>query len=388
MSIYHLRPLETGGVQSRQGLGFQDQVAAGFCLDMIIDDRLEEVWCETQDDITLLWRIKGQTKVEFVQVKGELGRLWSVARLCDREGKGIGHSIIEKSLAHDRCTEPTCFRIVTKRPVQAELRILTDPLHAFTLDAFREVLTADEFRSLIEGELTTLIDNVVQRVGGYISENGHGVEFWLRNATWDERHSDDAVKNANLIKLRRILEREGHFLAYDQIDDIYNQLVWRVWQAGMADYRTDPQGKRLRRGDVIAWLQRTASALQHPARRLGGKRVREKMEAAELLPDAIEAALIDRRFYRREVLKPKYLKVTDIGLVESKVTATLRELRSQLDSGLFRDLGGSFHSLCLEKLSELQGSIRSDVPPPLAFLHGCMYDIADRCLHRFTKART
>ena len=76
-SIFDLPPLETGGVESREGLAFQDHVAAGFCLEMLLDPTLEEVWCETQDDITLIRKPNGKIQVEFVQVKrNENDQLW------------------------------------------------------------------------------------------------------------------------------------------------------------------------------------------------------------------------------------------------------------------------------------------------------------------------
>src|SRR5688572_27416124 len=97
-SIYSLPPLETGGTRSRQGLAFQDHIAVGFCLDMLIDPELAEVWCETQDDITLLWRREAGLVVEFVQAKShELNQLWSISELCKREGARAGTSIIERS---------------------------------------------------------------------------------------------------------------------------------------------------------------------------------------------------------------------------------------------------------------------------------------------------
>jgi hypothetical protein len=66
-SIRDLPPLETGGVIARNGFNLQDHVAAGYCIDMLApDSQLKEVWCERQDDITLLW---SDGTVEFVQVK-------------------------------------------------------------------------------------------------------------------------------------------------------------------------------------------------------------------------------------------------------------------------------------------------------------------------------
>ena len=80
-SIRELPPLEEGGTEARKGFHFQDHVAAALCIDMLDDPSLLEVWCETQDDITLIWRlaqaatkadrndVSSDERVEFVQVK-------------------------------------------------------------------------------------------------------------------------------------------------------------------------------------------------------------------------------------------------------------------------------------------------------------------------------
>jgi hypothetical protein len=81
-SIRELPPLETGGMEARQGIGLQDHVAAGFCISMITDPELVEVWCERHDDITLVWQTSEGEQIEFVQVKGnEHNQLWSVSLL-------------------------------------------------------------------------------------------------------------------------------------------------------------------------------------------------------------------------------------------------------------------------------------------------------------------
>ena len=59
-SIHDLPPLETGGIVARKGFSFQDHVAVGFILEMYENENLEQVWCETQDDITLIWRKNGK----------------------------------------------------------------------------------------------------------------------------------------------------------------------------------------------------------------------------------------------------------------------------------------------------------------------------------------
>ena len=54
-SIFDLKPLEHGGEDARQGFGFQDHVAAGLCIDMMLDGSIKEIWCETHDDITVIF---------------------------------------------------------------------------------------------------------------------------------------------------------------------------------------------------------------------------------------------------------------------------------------------------------------------------------------------
>ena len=50
-----LPPLEEGGVIARIGFSYQDEVAAGYCLQTVCSGATyQEVWCETHDDIALL----------------------------------------------------------------------------------------------------------------------------------------------------------------------------------------------------------------------------------------------------------------------------------------------------------------------------------------------
>ena len=93
-SIRDLKPLETGGVVARVGMGLQDHVAAGFCIRMLSDPSVLEVWCERQDDVTLLWSDgKGKERVEFVQVKST-DQAWTPKNLCAGEP-----SVLERLLA-------------------------------------------------------------------------------------------------------------------------------------------------------------------------------------------------------------------------------------------------------------------------------------------------
>jgi hypothetical protein len=95
-SIHDLPPLEQGGPIARAGFLYQDHIGARFCIEMLRNTKLAAVWCETLDDITLIWTDCGEATAEFVQVKSnDLGQMWSVALLCD----GGKASIVARSLA-------------------------------------------------------------------------------------------------------------------------------------------------------------------------------------------------------------------------------------------------------------------------------------------------
>lgn len=179
-SIHDLPPIETGGVEARQGFSFQDHVAAGYCLDMLRDESLTQVWCESQDDITLIWQADGSVRVEFVQVKkSEPNRLWSVSLLCARD-KGCGSSILEKSLAYDRVfAETRSFGIVTARPLIQELKCLALPIDA-------------DDRKPDAKAMQGLLKKLETKVGDYLSLCGNGCRFWALNTVWDVRHSEDS----------------------------------------------------------------------------------------------------------------------------------------------------------------------------------------------------
>lgn len=379
-SIHELPPLETGGVEARRGFGIQDHVGARFCLELLDNPHLRQVWCETQDDLTLIWNKNGQDDVEFVQVKGdEFDQLWSVAKLCERKRKNgqvvVGSSILERSLVYDRCSEPCCFRLVTTRPVQNELKPLTYAL-------------GSHGRSSSQGSIESLIPLVGDRVGNFKSENNNGHDYWVSHAVWEEIHSFESIKNENLLKLSRLVEAEEEHLFSDQLDEWYQILLTVVHNAALARWRDDPERKKFKKANFVIWFRRELTQMVHPTVIGGGRLVREKMARANLPTDVIATANDQRRRYREETLKQQYLKTRDMRLVEDEVIANLHALRSQLDAGIITDSGVEFHARCLQRLSDVRSELPLSIPPPLVFLHGCMYNIVDRCLHRFVRAET
>lgn len=378
-SVHTYRPLEFGGYQNRRGLLFQDHVAAGFCIDMLSEKEINEVWCEGQDDITLIWRNGGQEEVEFVQVKDyRLSHLWSIAELCKQPKKKGSKSekeasILEKSLSRDCFLEPCRFRIVTSLGVKDDLNPLTYPFGA-------------PARTPEKDRLAALLDGTGRRLPDLKSPNGMDVFGWLTRTIWDIRHSTQAVENANKLALEDYLDGESFFLGLDQVDELYSKLVKKVQEVAVADWWANADAKKLRQVDFAAWLADSVEAILHPATKGGGKKLRQKMQAACLPADYIGTAYEQRRLYRQALMNAPYLKLIDRETVVGEVKAYLLGLRNQLDNDDLPDNGVDFHSRCLSRLDDLQRTLPANPPVPISFLQGCMYDITDRCLHRFTKA--
>lgn len=375
-SIRDLLPLDQGGIEARNGFALQDHIAAGFCIDMLTNSTIKEIWCENQDDITIIWDTGQGELVEFVQVKGSgLNQLWTVAKLCEPQAKthGAGLCILEKSLAQDRCTERVRFRLVTTRDVDNDLRILTLPIGA-----------PGRSDSKGSAKFKTLHTSLKSRVSQYKSSNGNDCVYWAQNVYWDVRHTEDAVKNENILKLNKTLQSRSTFLAIDQINELYIKLLKKVWDAALARPDVAPHEKRIHERIFKAWLAREVMAISAPS---GGAaaRVQQKMAAANLSHDTVLAALSQRQFYRSELLRPKYMKLDDLRLVEAEVLALMQRLKSQLDNGVLDDNGIAFHNHCLAELEGLRVNLPIERSPTSAFLQGCMYDITGRCLHRFRR---
>ena len=378
-SIFDLEPLEHGGEDARQGFGLQDHVAAGLCVDMMLDASIKEVWCETHDDITLLFEPDSSKElhVEFIQVKAhEFDQLWSVAKITAREsqgnGKAPGKCIVEKSLANDRCKEPCCFRMVTARPVMDELEVLN-------------LLRGSEARTKAAKQLAEVAKALMGKLKGLRSPNRNDAAFWARETYWQIAHDAAAEKCRNLERLHKVVDSNGHLIAPDQLEELYMRLVRKVWDAGTARYRKVPEEKKLKRADLLAWLKERLDQMLHPAQ-VPGKRLEEKMARALLPTDVVQTALEHRSFYLLEIRRPKYLDVGDRPLLEGEISACLLALRSKLDAGELTDSGTQFHSRCLQQVDAIPSTIGCSKKIPKSFLYGCMYNITDRCLHRFTRA--
>lgn len=365
-SIFEVGPLEQGGPIARTGFLYQDHVAARFCIQMLHDETLEEVWCEALDDITLLWRLKGNVVVEFVQVKAaDLSQMWSVALICEGEKK----SLIAKSLAQHRCSEPCIFRIVTRIGVQQDLKILIQRREA-------------PERCIGNPDVRALHRKIGKDLNGVHSVAGWSPSNWLERTLWDVAESEAAVELFNLHELDRWLEKEGEPLFSDQREELYGRILARVWKAS-ALLHTQHAEKKLKRVAFRSWMLAEVQRIKGQAPSKTGKNLLDKMTKAQIPQGTIDNALSLRLAYRSRSLDPKYQQEESYKTAELELIAHLNHLVAELDTEIIQASGPAFHTTCLGAVKAVQSQY-SDVQ--LSFLQGSMYSMTDRCRHRFLKA--
>jgi hypothetical protein len=289
-SIFDVGSLEKGGVVARQGFDFQDHVAVRFCLEMLVsvitnegadddasdsgsssgagDAAIVEVWCEDQDDITLIWRISNEDitahnaddlptssparfTVEFVQVKNShADEYWTLSELTKAEAGG--KSLIEKMLLNDRVVEPCQFRLVTNAHVNTKLQILKES---------RDALSRKN-----SNKLSSLKIDLKAKLPGILSENQHTTDFWVENVLWEVPSGSSHLKTQNLQTLRDLTETGFDFpLRNQEAKYLYNQLLTEVKEAASAPQevsgRPNPT-KRIKCARLLKWLKGSINTLK------------------------------------------------------------------------------------------------------------------------------
>jgi Cap4 dsDNA endonuclease len=382
-SYRDLQPLERGGIRARRGFNYQDHVSVRFCLQMLTESTLLEVWCEHLDDVLLVWQENESEVFEFVQVKQyDLDQLWSVAKLVQPDKKvktemtdehaetktdQLPSSILEKSLANDRGREPCRFRLVTSLKPKKILAQLTLPLS-------HSVRCGVAFEKLTE-ELVTKLPHAR-------SGNGNDAAFWAKRTTWEVHDSSETLKLKNLDALRRFGEQHGKNLQEDQWNEIYNKVLQRVQDASLQLEEYDSRSQRLLKAEFTVWLQTAIDEASRPSQMIGGGLLR-KLEDVNL-GDRLQHAGEQRMSYRRRTLESGYFDLAPRDDVEAAVRHVLNNLIVQLDAGQLEP-GLPFYTLCLTELKELAKGLPGQSFTWPSLLEGYMYDITQRCVHRFGK---
>lgn len=373
-SVDVAKPIEEGGPDARKGFNYQDEIAVSFLLDMMEDESVVKIHCETHDDILIVLAIEDEEQncAEYVQVKAtEPSQLWTVATICQRKERKEGTSVIERSLAHDCHEEHSRFRILTMRQVSPELKILTNPVGSVGREPSCDGLKV----------LKKAID---EKRPGLVSPKGNDSAFWLDNCHWDERHSEESIRNSNCFHVFSISSTQGNTILPDAVDSILDDM--RVWvkKAGAAKWDPDRDKKIITREKLIAWWDQRVAELTSAGGASGGKLVR-KMKAAYLPQDVINLAVDLRRRYTRSLRTQRYADDENTEELLSRVRAEAISLRSRYIAGQLEVDPPSFHALCLDRMDVINSERPRGEPDRSSFLKGCLYDIADRCLLRFER---
>lgn len=376
-SLRERRPLDEGGPIARSGFNYQDEIAVGFFIEMLESDSLAEICCETHDDIVLLRTLgasHGQ-QAEFVQVKSNaLDKLWSVADLCERKKGSKGTSIFEISLARDQYAEESKFRLVTLRDVNNVLEVLTFPIGANGRQPGSERMKA-------------LAAELEARCPATTSAKGNGHPYWLQNCTWDVRHDERTVCNDNMRRLLILSSQEARGLLPDTAETLLLEL--RAWakDAGAAKWEPDRSKKSISRQQLRAWWERRTQELASGISVASGGKLAAKMDAAGFPSDMVGLALAIRRRYGEFSRSSRYMESAETEELRGRVQSEVMMLRAQYASGALNVDGIDFHALLLGRMDAINRERREGSEDRAAFLQGCMYDIADRCLLQFARAQ-
>jgi hypothetical protein len=368
-SIHEPVQTEQGGPAARQGFAFQDRVAVSCCLEMLENESIAAVWCETYDDILILWSVSGGETAEFVQVKNEQpNQLWTLALLYSRDGAKSGTSVFERSLARDQFAEPSLFRIVTSRDVNAALA----PMKLERNHTDRAT-TTDWFTETVEAIMNALPD------AKYLS--GRDCPYWLARSLW-EVYSDGELDHQNKWRIHKVLEQLGFTPSSDECNETYLGLLATVKEAAEHPW-AEREKRKIQRDSLIVRLREFADPF--PASK-NSERLSKKMERIALDQTYIENAQTMARHFRQRFRESQYIGSLDRGTVESKVTKCLHDLRVRLDSGELQDTALDFYSRCVEAVNAVARlPMFASTGLDDDFFSGCMYEITGRCGHRFNK---
>jgi hypothetical protein len=116
----------------------------------------------------------------------------------------------------------------------------------------------------------------------------------------------------------------------------------------------------------------------------GGK-LAEKMNDAALTGTVVAMAIDMRLDYARFARTSRYMQLDEAEQLQGRVKSEVQTLSAKRAAGSLDLDGPAFHALCVDRMDAINNSLPPDQGDRSAFLKGCMYDIADRCLLRFDR---
>ncbi|WP_404334698.1 dsDNA nuclease domain-containing protein [Sphingomonas sp. MMS12-HWE2-04] len=240
---------DAGAISARRGFRIQDHVAARVVLEMLQDQAISQVECETGDDIVVRRQHSGRSVIEYIQVKTtESDTNWNLTELTARVDSRKRTSICEKSLLCDKHGEMAWFRLVTTRSVNSKLAPFRLP------------------RASRQGNapLAALINSFSTKYQDVRSACGRSLKDWAENLLWEVEADEDALMIRNTNVLLTIASGRGLAPAKELIDKVYDRLVGKT--RTMADAPShEPDEKVWSRLDGLSWWEDEIARLRREA---------------------------------------------------------------------------------------------------------------------------
>jgi hypothetical protein len=364
---------ETGGVESRRGLGYQDHAAVRLFLEALQDSSAQEICLEVRDDVVIVRSDGPDSSREYIQVKASTSdTLWSISKICERKRHevtgGQGTSMVEKSLSGDDLESDPCpmFRFITYRNCTNELA----PLKLARRHPGRTKVKIDPMSEAIEGKL-----------GECQSPAGRNIRHWCENMFW-EVYTDQALQDRNMLSLHQVADGRGYTLTPIQLKCAYEGLVNRLSTVAAMREETD---RILSTVHIIENIERALSeALPHLGDQANNK-LRIKLEAANVPEPLIKSAEDRRRAYSTEIYRPKYSTASRdpvFAELNARLSLLFVKFISEEDPMM---TGQQFHIECMREVERYCDSLPDDQHLPLDLALGSMYETTNRCAHRFTR---
>lgn len=187
------------------------------------------------------------------------------------------------------------------------------------------------------------------------------------------------------MRLFEIMHAADQPLLLEHVDILLDELRKLVKTAGDAKWKPDKSKKILtREAFLILWDACLAKLKDGATQRSGGK-LTEKMNDASLTGPVVGMALDMRIDYARSIRTSRYMQPDEAGQLQGRVKSEVQTLSAKRAAGTLDLDGPAFHALCVDRMDAINASLPADQGDRSAFLKGCMYDIADRCLLRFDR---
>lgn len=352
-SIHDLQPNEFGGRIARQGFTYQDHLGVKYLINILTDEDVIEIAFETEDDIV----IAKNNIVELIQVKSNtLTSNWSASKIVDED-------IVQKSINRGRFKENVKYVIATSTGVSRDLECLCDEATIGKRNSKSINLISEKIN-----KKTTISKNLKQ----------HGLDEWLQHCHWIiEPNTTNLIEAECFKKLEEYIHMKyGKLLLPTQKDELYQQILAFVQNASTSK---DISKAKIKRDDFIGWLENKMDSIIVPQK--GFEKLTRKMNAANIDETTINSAMEMKWKFTIEERERKYIAQNQIDKIKNEVQIVIQKLLKKLDSGELNCTREQFHDLCIDKVDDV--AIKNNVSEVIA--RGCMYDITNRCSHRFTK---